>query len=120
MTIQVQLVLTTLDGRGSTRQIRNTIISPDLTAAIPPPFRTFNHYSCIMLLGKTHFVPEMIQKFSTLYFTKIVAMGGSIIRNEPATTALLEQYQVAYQIFEQAGWLNYFRRLQWYNEQQVL
>jgi hypothetical protein len=29
------LVLTTLDGRGSTRQIRDTIISPDLTAAIP-------------------------------------------------------------------------------------
>jgi hypothetical protein len=120
MTIQVQLVLTTLDGRGSTRQIRDTIISPDLTAAIPPPFRTFNHYSCIMLLGKTHFVPELIHKFSTLYFTKLVAMGGSIIRNEPATTALLEQYPVAYQIFEQAGWLNYFRRLQWYNEQQVL
>jgi hypothetical protein len=47
-------------------------------------------------------------------------MGGSAIRNEPATTTLLEQYPVAYQIFEQAGWLNYFRRLQWYNEQQVL
>jgi hypothetical protein len=47
-------------------------------------------------------------------------MGGSTIRNEPATTALLEQYPEAYQIFEQAGWLNYFRRLQWYNEQQVL
>jgi hypothetical protein len=47
-------------------------------------------------------------------------MGGSAIRNEPATTALLEQYPEAYQIFEQAGWLNYFRRLQWYNEQQVL
>jgi hypothetical protein len=47
-------------------------------------------------------------------------MGGSTIRNEPATTALLEQYPEAYQIFEQAGWLNYFRRLLWYNEQQVL
>jgi hypothetical protein len=47
-------------------------------------------------------------------------MGGSAIRNEPATTALLEQYPEAYQIFEQAGWLNYFRRLQGYNEQQVL
>jgi hypothetical protein len=47
-------------------------------------------------------------------------MGGSAIRNEPATTTLLEQYPVAYQIFEQAGWLHYFRRLQWYNEQQVL
>jgi hypothetical protein len=47
-------------------------------------------------------------------------MGGSTIKNEPATTALLEQYPIAYQIFEQAGWLHYFRRLQWYNEQQVL
>jgi hypothetical protein len=47
-------------------------------------------------------------------------MGGSVIRNEPATTALLEHYPAAYQIFQQAGWLNYFRRLQGYNEQQVL
>ena len=47
-------------------------------------------------------------------------MGGAIVRKEPATTALLEHYPVAYQIFEQAGWLNYFRRLQWYIEQQVL
>jgi hypothetical protein len=55
MTIQVQLVLTTLDGRGSTHQIHDTIITPDFTAVIlSPPFRTFNHYSCIMSLGKTH------------------------------------------------------------------
>jgi hypothetical protein len=47
-------------------------------------------------------------------------MGGAVIRKEPATTALLEHYPAAYQIFEQAGWLNYFRRLQGYNEQQVL
>jgi hypothetical protein len=73
-----------------------------------------------MSLGKTHFLSALIHKLLTLYCTKPVAMGGSAIRNEPATTALLEQYPVAYQIFEQAGWLNYFRRLQWYNEQQVL
>jgi hypothetical protein len=73
-----------------------------------------------MSLEKTHFLSELIHKLSTLYCTKPVAMGGSAIRNEPATTALLEQYLVSYQIFEQAGWLNYFRRLQWYNEQQVL
>jgi hypothetical protein len=47
-------------------------------------------------------------------------MGGAVIRKEPATTALLEHYPAAYQIFEQAGWLNYFRRLQEYNERQVL
>jgi hypothetical protein len=47
-------------------------------------------------------------------------MGGAVVRKEPATTALLEHYPAAYQIFEQAGWLNYFRRLQGYNEWQVL
>jgi hypothetical protein len=73
-----------------------------------------------MPLGKTHFLSAPIHKLLTLYCTKPAAMGGSAIRNEPATTTLLEQYPEAYQIFEQAGWLNYFRRLQWYNEQQVL
>jgi hypothetical protein len=70
-----------------------------------------------MPLGKTHFLSAPIHKLLTLYCTKPAAMGGSAIRNEPATTALLEQYPEAYQIFEQAGWLNYFRRLQWYNAQ---
>jgi hypothetical protein len=47
-------------------------------------------------------------------------MGGPVVRKEPATTALLEHYPTAYQIFEQAGWLQYFRRLQGYNESQTL
>jgi hypothetical protein len=47
-------------------------------------------------------------------------MGGPVVRKEPATTALLEHYHAAYQIFEQAGWLHYFRRLQGYNESQTL
>jgi hypothetical protein len=47
-------------------------------------------------------------------------MGGPVVRKEPATTALLEHYPAAYQIFEQAGWLHYFRRLQGYNEPQTL
>jgi hypothetical protein len=47
-------------------------------------------------------------------------MGGPVVRKEPATTALLEHYPAAYQIFEQAGWLQYFRRLQGYNEPQTL
>jgi hypothetical protein len=55
-----------------------------------------------------------------LYLTEMVAMGGYFIRNEPATTVLLEHYPTAYQIFQQAGWLSYFQRLKWYNEQQVL
>jgi hypothetical protein len=121
MTIQVQLVLTTLDGRGSTHQIHDTIITPDFTAVIPnsPPFHAFNHYSCITSLGKLT-LQKLIHKLSTLYLTKPVAMGGSIVQNEPATMVLLEHYPTAYEIFQQAGWLNYFRRLQGYNEQQVL
>jgi hypothetical protein len=47
-------------------------------------------------------------------------MGGPVVGKEPATTALLEHYPTTYQIFEQAGWLHYFRRLQEYNEPQVL
>jgi hypothetical protein len=47
-------------------------------------------------------------------------MGGPVVRKEPATTTLLEHYPAAYQIFEQAGWLQYFRRLQGYNESQTL
>jgi hypothetical protein len=99
----------------------HTIITPDFTAVTPnsPPFRAFNHYSCITSLGKLT-LQKLIHKLSTLYLTKPVAMGGSIVRNEPATTALLEHYPAAYEIFRQAGWLNYFHRLQGYNEQQVL
>jgi hypothetical protein len=121
MTIQVQLVLTTLDGRGSSHQIHDTIITPDFTAVIfnSPPFRAYNHYSCIMSLKKLT-LQKLIHKLSTLYLTKPVAMGGSIIRNEPATTVLLEHYPTAYEIFQQAGWLNYFHRLPAYNEQKVL
>jgi hypothetical protein len=47
-------------------------------------------------------------------------MGGPVVCKEPATTALLEHYPAAYQIFEKAGWLHYFRRLQGYNEPQAL
>jgi hypothetical protein len=47
-------------------------------------------------------------------------MGGPVVRKEPATTALLEHYPAAYRIFEQAGWLQYFRRLQGCNESQTL
>jgi len=34
--------------------------------------------------------------------------------------ALLELYPEAYQIFLQAGWIDYFRRLQEFDSQQVL
>ena len=47
-------------------------------------------------------------------------MGGNLITYEPGTIALLELYPEAYQIFLQAGWLDYFRRLPDFDAQQVL
>ena len=47
-------------------------------------------------------------------------MGGNLITYEPGTTALLELYPEVYQIFLQAGWVDYFRRLPDFNTQQVL
>jgi len=53
-------------------------------------------------------------------FAKLATMGGNLITYEPGTTALLELYPEAYQIFLQAGWVDYFRRLPDFNTQQVL
>jgi len=47
-------------------------------------------------------------------------MGGNDVRHEPSSTALLELYQEAYQIFLQARWVDYFRRLPDFDSQQVL
>jgi hypothetical protein len=87
---------------------------------ISSPPSPFHHPFAHKVARKTHSVQKLIHKLSTLYLTELVAMGGSVIRNEPATTTLLEHYPTTYQIFQQAGWLNYFHRLQGYNEQQVL
>jgi hypothetical protein len=47
-------------------------------------------------------------------------MGSPVIQCEPATTTLLELYPEVYQIFQQAGWLGYFQRLQGCDQQHVL
>jgi len=52
--------------------------------------------------------------------TETAAMGGNLITYELGTTTVLELYPEAYQIFLQAGWLDYFRRLPDFNTQQVL
>jgi hypothetical protein len=121
MTTQVQLLLTALDGRG----VHVKSLMPSFHTNSPPSplfHHPFAHLTAILhnVARKTHSAQKLILKLLTLYLTELVAMGGSIIRNEPATTALLEHYPAAYQIFQQAGWLSYFQRLQWYNEQQVL
>jgi hypothetical protein len=121
MTTQVQSLLAALDGRGG--HIKSSIPSFHTNSPPPPLFHhPFAHLTTILhnVARKTHSAQKLILKLLTLYLTELVAMGGSVIRNEPATTALLEHYPAAYQIFQQAGWLSYFQRLQWYNEQQVL
>ena len=47
-------------------------------------------------------------------------MGGPAIRCEPGSIDLLELHLEVYQIFQQAGWVDYFRRLQGFDPQQVL
>lgn len=47
-------------------------------------------------------------------------MGGTLITHESGTTAVLELFPEIYQIFLQAGWIEYFRRLLDFDEQQVL
>ena len=47
-------------------------------------------------------------------------MGGPVIRHEPGSIALLELHPKLYQIFHQAGWVDYFQRLQGFDPQQVL
>lgn len=54
------------------------------------------------------------------FLLRIVVMGGNLITHEPATTAVLELYPEAYQIFLQAGWIDSFRRLPDFDPQQVL
>jgi hypothetical protein len=103
MTIQVQSLLATLDGRGGHIKPRYHHFTrihcrhPYFTtlSRICPPFLH-------NVARKPHSAQKLILKLLTLYLTKLVAMGGSIIRNEPTTTALLEHYPVAYQIFQQA------------------
>ena len=47
-------------------------------------------------------------------------MGGTVNRHEPATLALLEQFPEVYQIFQDAGWLQYFQRLGGFSDQEAL
>lgn len=47
-------------------------------------------------------------------------MGGTLITHEPGMTAVLELFPEIYQIFLQAGCIEYFRRLPDFDEQQVL
>lgn len=47
-------------------------------------------------------------------------MGGPAIQYEPGSIALLELHQEVYQIFQRADWVEYFRRLQGFDPQQVL
>jgi hypothetical protein len=47
-------------------------------------------------------------------------MGGSAVRHEPATLDSLLLHPEAYQIFLQAGWISYFKKLKEFSEDEVL
>jgi hypothetical protein len=47
-------------------------------------------------------------------------MGGSAVRHKPATLDSLLPYPEAYQIFLQAGWISYFKKLKEFSEDEVL
>ena len=47
-------------------------------------------------------------------------MGGPTIQHELGSIALLELHPEVNQIFQQAGWVGYFQRLQGFDPQQVL
>jgi hypothetical protein len=120
MTTRVKSLLAALEG-GEDISNFYTIISHEITTAIPilPSFRS-SHHHLHAFTRKTYSAQKLLLDSLTVYFTELLAMGGSVIRYEPATTALLELYPEAYQIFLQAGWLSYFQRLQGFDQQQVL
>jgi hypothetical protein len=69
------------------------IISHKPTTVIPfypsfrlfsPPFAAFTH--------KTYYVQKRLLDSLTVHFTELLAMGGPVIRYEPAMTTLLELY----------------------------
>jgi hypothetical protein len=47
-------------------------------------------------------------------------MGGSDVRYEPKNLDALLLHPDVYQIFLQAGWISYFKKLQRFNEAKVL
>jgi hypothetical protein len=90
-----------------------------------PSFLFTHHFICFhhhlhAFTRKTYSVQKRLLDSLTVHFTELLAMGGPVIRYEPATTTLLELYPEVYQIFQQAGWLGYFQRLQGFDLQQVL
>jgi hypothetical protein len=90
-----------------------------------PSFLFTHHFVCFhhhlhAFTRKTYSAQKRLLDSLTVHFTELLAMGGPVIRYEPATTALLELYPEVYQIFLQAGWLGYFQRLQGFDQQQVL
>ena len=43
-------------------------------------------------------------------------MGGEEVRHEPSNISLLQQNPMAMEIFQAAGWLQYFERLQGHDD----
>jgi hypothetical protein len=100
ITTHVKSLLASLKGGGG-EEISNLFTRINHRHSYLPSFRLF-HYHLHAFTPKTHYAQKLLLDSLTVYFTELLAMGGSVIRYEPATTALLELYPEAYQIFLQA------------------
>ena len=69
-------------------------------------------YSVTPHFAISYSVSAAVTRLCIVHFTELVTMGGNAVQNEPGSTALVELHPEAYQIFLQAGWVDYFRRLQ--------
>ena len=93
----------------------NVVLLTQLSLIIPSWF-----YSVTPHFAISYSVSAAVTRLCIVHFTEPVTMGGNAVRNEPGLMALLELYPEAYQIFLQVGWVDYFRRLQEFDSQQVL
>jgi hypothetical protein len=120
ITTHVKSLLATLEGGGGNiKLLYHHFTRINHRHSYLQSFRLFHHH-LHAFTRKTYSAQKLLLDSLTVYFTELLAMGGSVIWYEPATTALLELYLEAYQIFLQAGWLGYFQRLQGFDQQQVL
>jgi hypothetical protein len=92
----------------------------------PPPFRPhfFLLRHCILYANhvRTCCVSGLGASFSSYVPVRLSSniMGGSTVRYEPANLDTLLLHPEAYQIFLQAGWISYFKKLKGFNEDEVL
>jgi hypothetical protein len=102
------IILAVLGGGGVYRNLMPSFHTNRLLSFLFTHHFVCFHHHLHAFTHKTYSVQKQLLDSLTIHFTKLLAMGGPVIRYEPATAALLELYPEVYQIFLQAGWLGYF------------